>query len=75
MAPERTTPDTHRGPTVTAGRATTGSERRCEACGSFVTTAFARVFGDNENRVHGCPECLRTRDLRGGEPAYPEGQS
>lgn len=60
---------------MTAERAITATHRRCEACGSFVTTAFARVFGDNEDRVHGCPECLRIRDIREGEPAYPEGRS
>ena len=26
-------------------------------CGAFVSDAFARVFGDNDDAVHSCLEC------------------
>ncbi|MEF8867253.1 MAG: hypothetical protein V5A85_01920 [Haloarculaceae archaeon] len=29
----------------------------CRNCGSYVTPGFARVFGDDENEVTGCPRC------------------
>ena len=31
--------------------------KRCQNCGSTVTEDYARVFGDNDNQVHGCTEC------------------
>ena len=37
--------------------------RRCENCESFVTERFARVFGDNDDRVHYCPECASYREM------------
>lgn len=40
--------------------------RRCRHCGSAVSKGFARVFGDNEDRVHGCPACTTFRDLSEG---------
>lgn len=30
----------------------------CENCDSFVTHDFARVFGDNAERVAGCLKCM-----------------
>lgn len=55
----------------------------CENCGGFVTDNYARVFGDNENRVHECRHCppdatrstdeqtddrqVLLRDVRGGD--------
>ncbi|SEW32778.1 hypothetical protein SAMN05216285_4144 [Natrinema salifodinae] len=38
--------------------------RTCRNCGSQVTRQFARVFGDNRDVVHACPDCsiLRTLD-------------
>lgn len=30
----------------------------CENCGGHVTEQFALVFGDNQNRVDGCLDCL-----------------
>lgn len=44
-------------------------QRTCLNCGQFVTEAFARVFGDNEDRVAGCPECESTRNLTAGAAA------
>lgn len=38
----------------------------CNNCGTFVTTDYARVFGDNEGTVHGCPECTALRYLTEG---------
>jgi protein-arginine kinase activator protein McsA len=29
----------------------------CQNCHEPVTAQFARVFGDNEGRVFGCPQC------------------
>ncbi|WP_438268332.1 DUF7563 family protein [Halomarina halobia] len=43
------------------------SQRRCSACGAFVTQQFVRVFGDNHDEVHGCLSCLTARDLRDGK--------
>jgi hypothetical protein len=31
--------------------------KRCRNCGSTVTEDYARVFGDNDNRVHSCGNC------------------
>ena len=39
---------------------------RCRACDNHVTVQFARVFGDNENVVHGCPACTTYRELQAG---------
>ena len=50
-------------------------QQACTRCGAFVTSAFARVFGDNDDRVHGCPECLQSRDLEDGGSARPERRS
>jgi len=36
---------------------------RCVNCGSFVTPQFARVFGDNQNRVTRCINCTTSREL------------
>jgi hypothetical protein len=33
----------------------------CDHCGSFVTDDYARVFGDNENRVDDCRNCPTVR--------------
>jgi len=30
----------------------------CETCGGTVTSDFARVMGDNQNRVYRCPGCV-----------------
>lgn len=29
----------------------------CDRCGGFVTADFARVFGDNDDRLSGCLDC------------------
>lgn len=38
---------------------------RCLACDAMVSAQFARVFGDNQNDVHGCPRCQTSRELLG----------
>jgi len=30
----------------------------CFGCGSMVTDKFAKVFGDNEDEVHHCMNCI-----------------
>jgi len=38
----------------------------CPECQNTVSKQFARVFGDNENRLlNGCPECSTYRELAG----------
>ena len=37
------------------------SMRRCQNCDRQVTRQFARVFGDNRDVVHACPECATLR--------------
>ena len=38
----------------------------CQNCGNSVTLQFRRVFGDNDNVVHGCPDCSTYRELKDG---------
>ena len=45
-------------------------ETRCQNCGSFVTRDFARVFGDNQNTVHGCLECMNGAEIKNGQALY-----
>lgn len=44
----------------------------CQNCGSYVTSAFARVFGDNQDHVHACLECSTMRALRTGSGVVHE---
>lgn len=39
----------------------------CQNCGSFVTSDFVRVFGNNESEVFGCIACHTVSDLHSGE--------
>jgi RNase P subunit RPR2 len=39
---------------------------RCRNCGAYVTSTFARVFGDNHDIVYACLECSTMRALRDG---------
>lgn len=41
----------------------------CQGCGSMVSDDYARVFGDNSNTVHGCPECSRVNGTSERETA------
>jgi len=47
----------------------------CEHCGAFVTDDFARVFGDNQNRVDGCIECEGKIGIDGRDTAPTQGES
>jgi hypothetical protein len=38
----------------------------CLACGSFVSSRFSRIFGDNEDEVYGCLECMTSEELFDG---------
>ena len=40
------------------------SAPRCVTCGHQVTRQFARVFGDNRDVVHACPECSTYREMK-----------
>ena len=40
------------------------SAPRCVTCGNQVTRQFARVFGDNRDVVHACPECSTYREMK-----------
>jgi hypothetical protein len=40
--------------------------KRCRNCGGHVTADFARVFGDNQNRVDSCPVCATLTDIVDG---------
>ncbi|ELY73226.1 DUF7563 family protein [Natrinema pallidum] len=35
----------------------------CQNCGAQVTPRFARVFGDNDDIAHACPDCTDNRRL------------
>jgi len=37
---------------------------RCVNCGNQVTRQFARVFGDNRDVVHACPDCATYREMK-----------
>ncbi|WP_222920490.1 hypothetical protein [Natrinema sp. SYSU A 869] len=41
----------------------------CNECGAHVSDRFARVFGDDEDRVAGCLSCRRAADLAAGAGA------
>ncbi|EMA31705.1 DUF7563 family protein [Halobiforma nitratireducens] len=32
----------------------------CENCNTHVSRQYARVFGDEHNDVHACPECAES---------------
>lgn len=40
------------------------SAPRCVTCDNQVTRQFARVFGDNRDVVHACPECSTYREMK-----------
>ena len=45
----------------------------CAHCGSFVTQTFVRVFGDNEDTVHRCPNCADMVEIEHGRGAGVSG--
>lgn len=50
----------------TTGHTSGVDSTRCNGCGSFVSTRFIRVFGDNDDRVYGCHECMTSQELFDG---------
>lgn len=45
---------------------------RCETCNGFVSAEFVRVFGTNDGRVYGCPDCESAREIFRGSTASRE---
>ncbi len=45
--------------------------KECNNCGTYVTPDFARVFGNGEDEVFGCPRCSSFSDLMSGRAAKP----
>lgn len=43
---------------------------RCQNCGTQHTKQFARVFGDNRDVIHACPDCETYREMQ--TAAVPE---
>ncbi|WP_455429557.1 DUF7563 family protein, partial [Natronobacterium lacisalsi] len=46
-----------------------GSDSTCLHCGAYVPDRFGRVFGDDHDRAHRCPECDSYRRLTRGSAA------
>ncbi|WP_456071300.1 DUF7563 family protein [Haladaptatus caseinilyticus] len=46
------------------------ADTRCQNCGSFVTRDFTRVFGNNQNSVHGCLDCMNGTDVKNGQATH-----
>lgn len=49
----------------------TDRSRRCQNCDSFVSRQFSRVFGDNNDVVHYCPQCDTFSNLFDGHGSGP----
>jgi DNA-directed RNA polymerase subunit RPC12/RpoP len=58
--------------TTVADQTADETSTRCRNCGSYVTSAFARVFGDNKDHVYACLECSTMRSLRTGSGVIHE---
>ncbi len=48
------------------------TQTTCQNCGEPVLDGTARVFGDNQNRLWHCRECLSQRDLHNGAGFRPD---
>lgn len=46
--------------------ASTVADTRCRNCGAFVTPQFSRVFGNNQNEVYGCFDCMTATKIKDG---------
>lgn len=40
--------------------------KHCQGCGSFVSSRFSRVFGDNDDQVYRCHKCASMSELLDG---------
>ncbi|WP_120244759.1 DUF7563 family protein [Halopiger aswanensis] len=54
---------------VTVAPWPSAGQSTCLHCDSFVTDRFGRVFGDESDRVHRCPECDTYARLTRGSAA------
>lgn len=52
------------------GTGSTFGGKTCENCGGHVTARYARVFGDNRDRIFGCPSCMSSAELREGRATH-----
>ncbi|WP_233274872.1 DUF7563 family protein [Haladaptatus cibarius] len=50
----------------------TMADTQCRNCGSFVTPQFTRVFGNNQNEVFGCFECMTATEVKRGRANHPD---
>lgn len=50
-------------PEITFADSEPTADRRCRNCESHLMRQTARVLGDNQGRVHACPECTTYREL------------
>ncbi len=57
-----TDPSSQKWTPMNAKKSTTAP--RCVSCGTQVTRQFARVFGDNRDVVHACPDCSTYREMK-----------
>ncbi|AHG04021.1 hypothetical protein HALDL1_10730 [Halobacterium sp. DL1] len=48
---------------------------QCRNCGSHVTVQFARVFGDNQDSVHNCMDCVPNAELDDGAASNSQSRS
>lgn len=48
---------------------------RCLNCGQSVTRKFAQVFGDNDDLVYGCFECLTVTAVKRGAARAPDAET
>ena len=44
----------------------------CRNCGSWVTSDYVRVFGEDRETLHACPDCTTAKALARGAGADPE---
>ena len=51
-------------PTIWTGTGSALGGTSCENCGRQVSPRYARVFGDNDDRIFGCPNCMSSSELR-----------
>ena len=58
--------------TSTESDNSTMAETQCQNCDSFVTPQFARVFGNNQNQVFGCFDCMTATEVKKGRANNPE---
>lgn len=42
---------------------------QCRYCGAYVSSRFCRVYGDNDDEAHRCPECDSWTRIQSGSAA------